>query len=143
MARCELCAYDRTKAIYACEDFFVIDACEQAYPGYVRLVAQEHRKELTDFEPRQRKVFYEAMLVIESVMRDVMAPDKVNWAQFGNMVPHLHWHAIPRYAEDAHFPQAVWAPPVRQVDSAALEARRMKARRFFEELAGRLEERFG
>ena len=28
--------------------------------------------------------------------------------RFGNVVPHVHWHVIPRYTDDAHFPNAVW-----------------------------------
>jgi diadenosine tetraphosphate (Ap4A) HIT family hydrolase len=32
------------------------------------------------------------------------------------MAPHLHWHVIPRFIDDVHFPSPVWAqaqrPPV-------------------------------
>jgi len=24
------------------------------------------------------------------------------------MVPHLHWHVIPRFGDDKHFPQPLW-----------------------------------
>jgi diadenosine tetraphosphate (Ap4A) HIT family hydrolase len=37
-----------------------------------------------------------------------MAPDKINLASLGNVVPHLHWHVIPRFADDPHFPNPVW-----------------------------------
>jgi diadenosine tetraphosphate (Ap4A) HIT family hydrolase len=30
------------------------------------------------------------------------------------MVPHLHWHIIPRFKDDPHFPQAVWGGAVRE-----------------------------
>ena len=33
---------------------------------------------------------------------------KINLASFGNMVPHVHWHVIPRWADDRHFPEPVW-----------------------------------
>ena len=29
------------------------------------------------------------------------------------MVPHLHWHVIPRYRDDRHFPESVWGPAQR------------------------------
>jgi diadenosine tetraphosphate (Ap4A) HIT family hydrolase len=52
-----------------------------------------------------------------------MNPDKINLASLGNVVPHLHWHVIPRFADDAHFPSPVWAQaqrPSSQVDQRAL-----------------------
>ena len=45
---------------------------------------------------------------VEQAIRAVLQPDKINLACLGNMTPHLHWHVIPRFVEDAHFPQPVW-----------------------------------
>jgi diadenosine tetraphosphate (Ap4A) HIT family hydrolase len=61
---------------------------------------------------------------VEMALRAVMAPEKVNLASLGNMTPHLHWHVIPRYADDAHFPNPVWSAAVRETDEAVLAARR-------------------
>jgi diadenosine tetraphosphate (Ap4A) HIT family hydrolase len=49
----------------------------------------------------------------EAALRQLAAPDKVNLASFGNQVPHLHWHVIARFTDDAHFPDPVWAAPRR------------------------------
>ena len=32
-------------------------------------------------------------------------------ASLGNKTPHLHWHIIPRYEDDNHFPGAIWSAP--------------------------------
>ena len=48
-----------------------------------------------------------------------MAPDKVNLASLGNVVPHLHWHVIPRFADDPHFPNPVWGSKLRDTPHAA------------------------
>ena len=48
------------------------------------------------------------MCGVERVLRDKLAPTKVNLAALGNMVPHLHWHVIARFDWDSHFPQSVW-----------------------------------
>jgi len=62
------------------------------------------------------------------VLRDTLQPDKINLASLGNQVPHLHWHVIPRFADDAHFPDPIWAAARREgqmhtVDLAALMQR--------------------
>jgi len=38
-------------------------------------------------------------------------------------VPHLHWHVIPRWREDRHYPDAVWATPPAGKDLAAAQRR--------------------
>ena len=38
--------------------------------------------------------------------RDACEPDKMNLASLGNMTPHVHWHVIPRFRDDRHFPGA-------------------------------------
>lgn len=63
---------------------------------------------------------------VEIVVRTVMQADKINVASLGNVVPHLHWHVIPRFRDDAHFPAPVWAVAQREAEAAKLEARRAK-----------------
>jgi diadenosine tetraphosphate (Ap4A) HIT family hydrolase len=29
-------------------------------------------------------------------------------------VPHLHWHVIPRWTDDSHFPAPIWAGAQRE-----------------------------
>jgi len=61
---------------------------------------------------------------VELALRDVLTPVKINVASLGNMVPHLHWHVIPRFADDAHFPNPVWTEAVRTTEAPILAARR-------------------
>jgi len=41
----------------------------------------------------------------------------MNLASLGNAVPHLHWHIVPRFGDDPHFPQPIWSTPRRPVAS--------------------------
>ena len=130
MTQCELCAIDRSKALWKNDRFFVIAVDDEQYPGYVRIIWNEHKAEMTDLCEDERQMMFKSMEIVEKCMREVMKPHKVNWAQFGNMVPHLHWLAIPRYTDDMHFPQSIWGIQQRQCPAEILAQRR--------ELAGQM-----
>jgi diadenosine tetraphosphate (Ap4A) HIT family hydrolase len=55
----------------------------------------------------------EVVFAVESVVREQLTPEKMNLASFGNAVPHLHWHVIPRFTDDPHFPQPAFGPAMR------------------------------
>ena len=120
---CELC-HLTVEPIYRNDKFTVIMAEDAAYPGFCRVIWHEHVKEMSDLEPADRLLINEAVWQVEVAMRDVMAPDKVHVASLGNVVPPLHWHIIPRYTDDAHFPNPVWAEAVRTTEEDILEQRR-------------------
>ena len=46
-----------------------------------------------------------------AVMRTVQ-PDHVNIESLGNVVPHLHWHIIPRYRDDPRWGAPIWQMPL-------------------------------
>ncbi len=97
---------------------------DAAYPGFCRVIWQDHVAEMSDLPEPARLEVMDAVFLVEKAIREVMRPDKVNLASFGNMVPHLHWHIIPRFADDAHFPESVWGTRQRDPDVAILEKRR-------------------
>ena len=51
-----------------------------------------------------------------AALREQLTPAKINVASLGNMVPHVHWHVIARFAWDSHFPAPVWAAAQRKTD---------------------------
>jgi diadenosine tetraphosphate (Ap4A) HIT family hydrolase len=97
---------------------------DAAYPGFCRVVWKRHVKEMTDLAPSERSHLMDVVWQVEQALRDVMAPEKINLASFGNMTPHVHWHVIPRYLDDAHFPHPSWAAVQRSTPQAVLDARR-------------------
>jgi diadenosine tetraphosphate (Ap4A) HIT family hydrolase len=60
----------------------------------------------------------------EHALIDILHPDKVNLASLGNMTPHLHWHVVARFVDDAQFPAPIWAQPQRCSPEASLAQRR-------------------
>ncbi len=106
---CLLCTTTGGKLIWENAQLRVIDASDALYPGFTRVIWQPHVREMTDMSDQDRDTVMRAVWTVESVMRQVLRPDKVNLASLGNMVSHVHWHVIPRFQDDAHFPDAVWA----------------------------------
>jgi diadenosine tetraphosphate (Ap4A) HIT family hydrolase len=92
----------------------VVRADEPDYPGFVRVILQRHAREMTDLEPSERDGVMAVVFAVEAAVRETMRPDKVNLASLGNMVPHVHWHVVPRYEDDRHFPAPIWAAPRRE-----------------------------
>jgi diadenosine tetraphosphate (Ap4A) HIT family hydrolase len=68
---------------------------------------------VSDLTGEERRHLLKVVVAVELVVRKLMQPDKINLASLGNVVPHLHWHVIPRWAEDSHFPAPIWAAAVR------------------------------
>lgn len=60
-----------------------------------------------------------ALVLLERFVLQEMKADKANLATLGNVVAHLHWHVIPRFTDDAHFPAPVWASTPNQAELSA------------------------
>lgn len=126
-AGCELCAAPGGTLLWSSPDCRVVRVDDPHYPGFCRVIWQSHVREMTDLPGTQRTELMRVVFAVEAAVRELFAPDKVNLASFGNMVPHLHWHVIPRWRDDRHFPEPIWGAvhqpqsPVRPaVDDAAL-----------------------
>ena len=81
---------------------------DEPFPGFCRVVWNAHVAEMTDLAPADRDHLMDVVFAVEAALRARLAPAKINLASLGNLVPHLHWHVIPRYRDDSHFPQPVW-----------------------------------
>ncbi len=123
---CELCETSGGELIHQGELFRVVLVHDANYPGFCRIIWRDHVKEITDLNELDRMLMMDVMWQVEQVVRDVMQPKKINVASLGNMVPHLHWHVIPRYVDDAHFPAPVWAEAKRIPSPESLAARQEK-----------------
>ena len=121
---CELCSSPGGTLLWESEDCCVVRVEDPHYPGFCRVIWNTHVREMTDLDSDRREFFMAVVFAVESVVRTLFRPDKINLASLGNMVPHLHWHVIPRYTDDAHFPAPVWAASVRETQAGVLEARR-------------------
>lgn len=84
----------------------VLDAPD--FPAFYRVIWQAHVPEFDDLCDADRVRVMDAVTVVSRVLRRELAPTKLNLAALGNVVPHLHWHVVARFAWDSHFPQPIW-----------------------------------
>ena len=105
---CELCSQSGGALLFSDDRCRVVLVNDADYPGFCRVVWNAHVKEMTDLPAAGQRHCMRVVLTVESALREVLKPDKINLASLGNMTPHLHWHVIPRFKHDAHFPNPVW-----------------------------------
>lgn len=119
---CPICSPTSELILWHGEEYRVILVAETEYPGFCRVIWNQHVKEMSDLAVEQQQRLMRGVIATESALRDLLQPDKINLASLGNQVPHLHWHVIPRFVDDANFPDPIWAerkraPPDKPLDS--------------------------
>ncbi len=126
IAGCPLCEQPGGAVLWHNAHLRVVDVDDPAHPGFTRVIWGDHVSEMTQLQARQRDELMAVVWQVEQVQRDILLPSKVNIAQLGNMVPHLHWHLIPRWSSDTHFPEPIWAaaPARSPAELQAWEARK-------------------
>jgi diadenosine tetraphosphate (Ap4A) HIT family hydrolase len=75
-------------------------AKNQYVSGYCQLIYGEHAVELQHLPAEKQAAFFGDLIRAGAAIMRVFAPDKMNYQLLGNLVPHMHWHIIPRYWGD-------------------------------------------
>lgn len=109
---CVFCSDEGGRRVWR-DDRCRVVLTDEPFAGFCRVIWNRHVAEFTDLGPTDRAHLVNVVCAVEAALRARLAPDKINLASLGNLVPHLHWHVIPRYVDDSHFPQPVWGSPQR------------------------------
>ena len=139
---CVLCHPQKENVVWKNKELRVIQVDDPLFPGYFRVIWNKHIAEMSDLIDDERQLLEKVLLTVEKVVREQMQPDKINWAQFGNMVPHLHWHIIARYRDDSHFPESIWGLKQREVAEEKVQQLKTKANNAAVEIQNRLNRLF-
>ena len=112
---CPICAAQNEEILLQTPNLRVIAVHNEANaPAFCRVIWQHHVAEMTDLQPAERAELMDVVYKVEAAMRQVLQPEKINLASFGKVVPHLHWHVIARFQDDACFPAPIWAAAMRE-----------------------------
>lgn len=88
-------------------------AKNQTYRGQCQLIFNpRHVARLDQLSRQEWSSFAADLFTSQQAVIRAVRPDHVNVESLGNVVPHLHWHIIPRYANDPHWGAPVWQLPL-------------------------------
>lgn len=96
---------------------------DQFFPGYVLLVLRRHVSELYDLRAPERATLMEEVSRVAQALARVFRPVKMNYELLGNLVPHIHWHLVPRLATDPGRRAPIWTVEHRPAPLAPAAAR--------------------
>lgn len=87
---------------------YAVLADEQPYKGWCILLLKDHHEQLAGL-PLQRQVrLWEDVAKVASAITRELKPGRINYECLGNELHHIHWHVIPRYANDPAPKAPVW-----------------------------------
>ena len=103
MTNCPLCFPSGEKVLLKNDLFRIIQVNDVDYPGYFRVIANDHVKEMSELSSEAQMRIISALSKIEEIVLENMRPIKVNWAQLGNMVRHLQSELSSANADEAPY----------------------------------------
>ena len=69
----------------------------QAHKGRCIVAFREHRSEYFELSPEENAGFFADVSLVAKAIAAVFKPGKINYATFGDLVPHAHFHLVPKY----------------------------------------------
>ena len=87
---------------------------EESEIPWLKIFTQHPYKEMSEVPSEIKFEIYELLDIIEKEMLSYYHPKKINIASFGNYMPHVHWHIMARFEEDAYFPEPMWGSKQRE-----------------------------
>jgi diadenosine tetraphosphate (Ap4A) HIT family hydrolase len=75
-------------------------ADDQFFPGWSVLVLKRHATELWQLAPAERTMLMDEVTRVAQALAAVFEAVKMNYELLGNQIGHIHWHLVPRRADD-------------------------------------------
>jgi diadenosine tetraphosphate (Ap4A) HIT family hydrolase len=131
LAAGEGCAFDAPRAAHTAEwdEVAKLGAStlylphNQTYRGHGILVFDpRHATRLDQLTSTEWHAYAADLHRVVAAIVGACRPDHVNVGSLGNLMPHLHWHVVPRYKNDGR-----WGAPIWAADPSEQPARRLTA----------------
>jgi diadenosine tetraphosphate (Ap4A) HIT family hydrolase len=114
MTTCPMCRKwqdDVELRVAELEFCYVVLNRDQFFPGYCFVFTKSHVTELFHLDLATRQGVMEEVNRVAAALAAVYRPTKINYELLGNMVPHMHWHIVPRFEGGPLWPKPIWSEP--------------------------------
>ena len=88
---------------------YVVLNRDQFFAGYCFVLTKAHVTELFHLNVETRQGIIEEVNAVAAALAQVFQPTKLNYELLGNMVPHMHWHLVPRFEGGPLWPRPIWS----------------------------------
>ena len=81
---------------------------DSTYPWLILVPKRTDIREIIDLAESDQQILMTEIAQASRALRQELAPDKINVAALGNVVPQLHVHIIARFTSDPAWPRPIW-----------------------------------
>ncbi|MBE6904789.1 MAG: HIT family protein [Ruminococcaceae bacterium] len=79
---------------------------DQKHKGRCIVALKEHKTEYFQMTAEQNAGYFAEVSLTAQIIQNIYHPDKINYATFGDMVPHVHVHLVPKYQDGLQWGEA-------------------------------------
>ncbi len=95
----------------------------QTYRGQcLQILDCRHAVRPEHLSEQEWNAFCADLFKAERAVARVLKPDHMNLASLGNIIPHLHWHIVPRYESDPRWGAPIWPTSLAEMPDTRLGA---------------------
>lgn len=96
----------------------------QGLRGWCVLLLKGHREHLSELGLERQCLIFADVARMAAAVKAVVQPRRINYECLGNVVPHIHWHVIPRHEDDPEPRAPVWGWSAERLRGNMSEAER-------------------
>lgn len=72
---------------------------DQKHLGRCIVELKSHKTEYFMMDKEEKQEFFDALTITAQAIYELYEPNKLNYATFGDLVPHVHVHVVPKYKD--------------------------------------------
>lgn len=99
---CQIAAYPRSRPNWIADfpNSVAILHFNQGFRGRSILITRNHYEDMLEIPKEEWRAINDELWQLADAIKRTLCPDRLNYANYGNLVPHQHWHIFPRYVGD-------------------------------------------